>query len=288
MEITIITGLSGSGKSQVANIFEDMGYFCIDNLPPTLIPTFAEMAVRLDSLEKVAIVTDMRTGNWFSGIFERLKELDEMEIPYKILFLDADDAAITRRYRESRRAHPLSGVSGSPSPIADAIAEERKFLAPIREVADYYINTTHISVDQLRQMIESMFLENANDSLHITCMSFGFKYSIPMESNLVFDVRYLPNPFYIEELKIKTGLDDEVRDYVFSFAETDELIDHIYNLIDYLLPLYKREGKTRLIISVGCTGGKHRSVAITERLAKHIEGIGYPVSTMHRDIAKLV
>lgn len=286
MDILIITGLSGAGKSQVGNVLEDIGYFCIDNMPPTLIPTFAEMAMQLNQFQKIAIVTDMRAGGLFSGFFECLNELKRMEIGYKILFLDASDDAIVRRYRETRRAHPLTALSDSP--IADAIVDERKVMNHVREIADYYIDTTQISAAQLRDIVHSMFLESRSDSLRVTCISFGFKHGIPPESNLAIDVRYLPNPFYIEELKNKTGLDEKVRDYVFSFDETGELIAKFTDMLDYLLPLYQREGKSQLVVSIGCTGGKHRSVAIVENLAAHIKGLGYRISIVHRDIAKIL
>ncbi len=286
MEILIITGLSGSGKSQVGNILEDIGYYCIDNMPPTLIPIFAEMASQLSQFQKVAIVTDMRAGGLFSGFSGCLDELMRMGVSYKILFLDASDDVIARRYRETRRSHPLSVLSDSP--ILDAINEERKIMSHAREIADYYIDTTQLSASQLREMVQRMFLQNSNDSLRVTCISFGFKHGIPPESNIVMDVRFLPNPFYILELKEKTGLDAAVDEYVFSSDNAKELLVYLTNMIDYLLPLYQKEGKSQLVISIGCTGGKHRSVAIIERLAEHIRVQGYPVYNVHRDIEKLL
>lgn len=286
MDILIITGLSGAGKSQVGNVLEDIGYFCIDNMPPTLIPTFAEMAIQLNQFQKIAVVTDMRAGGLFTGFFECLNELKRMGIGYKILFLDASDEAIIRRYRETRRSHPLS--ADSDSPIGDAIADERMVMNHVREIADYNVDTTQISAPQLRDIVHSMFLESRSDSLRVTCISFGFKHGIPPESSIVLDVRCLPNPFYIEELKNQTGLDVAVNEYVFSFEETKELMAKFSDMLDYLLPFYQREGKSQLVVSVGCTGGKHRSVAIIEKLVDYIKKIGYRTSIVHRDISKLL
>jgi len=286
MDILIVTGLSGAGKSQAGNILEDIGYYCIDNMPPTLIPIFAEMAFRLGQFERVAIVTDLRTGELFSGFFKCLEELRQMEVGYKILFLDASDEIIARRYKETRRSHPLTARTDSP--IIDAIKEERKILKDVMEIADYQVDTTLLTSKQLREMIHVMFLGDVNDSIHLTCISFGFKHGIPYESDIIMDVRFLPNPFYIDEFKDLTGLDKSVFDYVFSFSEANEFFNRFSDMLGFLLPLYKNEGKSQLIISIGCTGGKHRSVAMVERIADTEKRLGFAVNEVHRDIDKMV
>ena len=285
MEMLVITGLAGAGKTQAGNILEDIGYFCIDNMPPSLIPVFAEMANMLDHFNKVAIVTDLRAGSLFSTYFESIEKLRKMDISLKVLFLDANDEVIARRYRETRRAHPLA--TASDSPILDAIKEERKAMVLVKEDADFVIDTSHLSSSQLGSMIRTMFLENTNESLKVTCISFGYKYGIPPESNLVIDLRFLPNPFYIPELKELTGLDEKVVEYVYSFEDTLIFSKRFYEMIEWLLPLYKDEGKGQVVISIGCTGGKHRSVAIIEKVAEHIAKLGYPISVIHRDISKI-
>ena len=286
MDILIITGLSGSGKSQVGNILEDIGYYCIDNIPPALIPIFAEMSLRLNQFNKIAVVTDLRAGSLFDSFFECVDELRRMEVEYHILFLDANDETLARRFRETKRAHPLS--VNSDSPIINAIKNERTALSRVRESADYYIDTTYMTSLQLREMVLSIFLENSNDSLKVTCISFGFKYGIPPESNIVMDVRFLANPFYNDDLKEKSGLDSYVYNYVFSFDEANSFYEKFKNLVDSLLPLYKNEGKNHLVISVGCTGGRHRSVSIIHKISIYIESIGYPVFVIHRDIGKMI
>ena len=286
MEILVITGMSGAGKSQAGNILEDVGYYCIDNMPPALIPIFAEMAKLLENFQKVAIVTDLRAGTLFSSYFESIEELKNMNIPLKVLFLDANDEVIARRYRETRRTHPLATVSDSP--IIDAIKQEREALLRVKEDADIHIDTSFLLAPQLRSMLQAMFLDDSKDSLKVTCISFGFKYGIPPESNILMDLRFLPNPFYIDDLKEQTGLDEEVVSYVFSSEDARSFVERFDRLMEFLLPLYKEEGKGQVVISVGCTGGKHRSVAIIERISHHIRELGYPVSVVHRDIGKIV
>ncbi len=286
MEIIIITGLSGAGKSQAANALEDIGFFCIDNMPPSLIPRFAEMSLQLNRYNNVAIVTDVRTGEYFKGFFDAMDELKRIEVDCKILFLDASDECIERRYRATRRKHPLA--SGGNISISDAIQDERMMLKPVYELANYRIDTTYLSVAELKDRIVSLFLKNQNFSMLVRCMSFGYKYGVPTEADLMLDVRCLPNPFYVDELKEKTGLNPEVRDYVFSFDNTRELVRRFYDMIDFLLPLYKKEGKSQLIIGIGCTGGKHRSVSIAEDLCDHILKLNYSCGVIHRDINKLL
>jgi Predicted P-loop-containing kinase len=285
MNIIIVTGLSGAGKSQAANALEDIGYFCIDNMPPSLIPKFAEMSMQLNRDGNVAIVTDVRTGDMFGGFFDALEELRSINAQYKILFLDANDDVLVKRYSESRRKHPLSTDNVG---IAEAIRDERVMLKPVFELADYHVDTTYISNQQLRDRIVSLFLSDRNASMKVRCISFGFKYGLPNESDLVYDVRFLPNPFYIDELKNKTGLDSEVFDYVMEQDAAKQYITKLCDLTDFLLPQYRSEGKSQLVISIGCTGGKHRSVAIAEELARHITENGFKCKAIHRDINKLV
>ncbi len=286
MEVVIITGLSGAGKSQAVNALEDIGYFCIDNMPPSLIPRFAEMSKQLNKYNNVAIVTDVRTGEYFEGFFDAIEELGRIEVRCKILFLEASDECIERRYRATRRKHPLA--TGENVSLEEAIHDERQLLKPVQDMANYRIDTTYLSIGELKDRIVSLFLQNANMSMMVRCMSFGFKYGVPGEADLMLDVRCLPNPFYVDELKEKTGLDRPVRDYVFACEHTGELTRRFYDMIDYLLPLYKKEGKSQLIIAVGCTGGKHRSVAIAEDLCAHIVGLDFNCGTIHRDINKLL
>ena len=237
MELVIITGLSGSGKSQTINAMEDVGFFCVDNLPPKLIFKFAEIGTASKgNLDRIAIVTDIRGGDLFSGLFEELALLEREDFKYKILFLDASEEALLRRFKETRRKHPLIGKNGCNS-ISDAISIEKELLRPARERADYILDTSLWSNAQLKQNISKLFLDDVQDGMLINCMSFGFKYGEPTYADLVFDVRCLPNPFYIDELKHKTGLDKQVRDYVLSFSDTEKLFEKLKDLIDFLVPL---------------------------------------------------
>lgn len=286
MDVVIVTGLSGAGKTQAINALEDIGYFCVDNMPPSLIPRFVEMAIQINKYSTLAVVTDVRTGEFFSGFFDAIEDLRKLEVNVKILFLDASDEVLEKRYRETRRKHPLA--TSDNYNMLEAIQDERRMLQPIFELADYRVVTTHISAGQMKEQIVSLFLADKNDSLYIRCMSFGYKYGVPTEADLMLDVRCLPNPFYIEELKEKTGLDKPVTDYVFSFDSTNELVKRFYSLIEYLLPLYQKEGKSQLVIGIGCTGGKHRSVAIAENLTTYIKGLDYKCKSIHRDINKKI
>lgn len=286
MDVVIVTGLSGAGKTQAINALEDIGYFCVDNMPPSLIPRFVEMAIQINKYTTLAVVTDVRTGEFFSGFYDAIDDLRKLDVNVKILFLDASDAVLEKRYRETRRKHPLA--SSENYNMLEAIEDERRMLQPIFEMADYHVVTTHISTAQMKEQIVSLFLADKNDSLYIRCMSFGFKYGVPTEADLMLDVRCLPNPFYIEELKEKTGLDKPVCDYVFSFDTTNELVSRFYNLIEYLLPLYQKEGKSQLVIAIGCTGGKHRSVAIAEDLTEFIKRHDFKCKSVHRDINKKI
>ena len=284
MNLLIVTGMSGAGKSLAANALEDMGYFCVDNIPPAIIPVLVEFSARGgEGLQKMAIVTDIRGGEMFNEISDVLHNLKENNVDYKILFLDAEDKVLVRRYKENRRKHPLCDKGLS---VSEAVKSERKALKDIREKADFTLDTSLISVSQLKNQLADIFLSDDNDGLKILCKSFGFKYGSDADADLVFDVRCLPNPYYIEELKEKTGLDESVSDYVMGFSESQEFASKIKDFLDFSVPLYLKEGKSQLIIAFGCTGGKHRSVTFAELTARHLKDKGFDVSTFHRDIKK--
>ena len=285
MKFVIVTGLSGSGKSTAVNVLEDIGYYCIDNMPPELIGKFAEISAKAGSkLEKVAFVADIRGGDFFLKLDETIKQLRAENEDIKVLFLDSSDDVIVRRYKETRRKHPLDEISNGN--IKNAIDTERKMLVPIKEQADYYIDTSLTSTSKFKERVYSLFLESGEDFLRVDVCSFGFKYGTMNEADLVFDVRCLPNPFYIPELKEKTGLNKEVYDYVLSFDEAKELLAKLEDLLDFLIPLYKREGKSQLIIAFGCTGGKHRSVTYAEAVGRYLESKLGKIRITHRDIEK--
>lgn len=285
MDFLIVTGLSGAGKSRAVDALEDIGFYCVDNVPPQLISKVAEICLAGTSkIRRVAVVTDLRGGDMFYGLFEELDQMRDKGLTYKLLFLDASDAELIRRYKETRRRHPLAEVvSGG---IAEAIRSERVLLRPARERADYVIDTTHLSANELKQRMNNIFLDSIQNSMLINVMSFGFKYGSPSEADLVFDVRCLPNPFYVDELKNKTGLDAEVREYVMDSDNSRELLEKLRDLVGFLVPLYQKEGKSQLIIGVGCTGGKHRSVTFAEALYQFLAEQGYNVRVVHRDISK--
>ena len=285
MNLVVITGLSGAGKSQAANALEDMGYYCVDNIPPAIIPAFVDLSKReSEGLSKLAIVTDIRGGSMFSDIQKVLKNLKESGTEYKILFLDATDDVLIRRYKENRRKHPL--CDGEGLSLSDAVKLERKKLSKIRAAADFIIDTSLISSAQLRSILSETFMKSAEAGLRILCKSFGFKYGIDADADNVFDVRCLPNPYYVEELKDKTGKDREVREYVLSGEESNGFRNAVIHFADFSIPLYIKEGKSQLVISFGCTGGKHRSVTFAELLYKRLKEKGYNVSVIHRDINK--
>lgn len=285
MEFVIVTGMSGSGKSSCIKVLEDIGYFCIDNMPPALIPNFAEMCNENCEITKVAIVTDIRGGVMFFKLAECVEGLKNTDgIDVKVLYLEADRETLINRYSETRRKHPLDAVSDGD--ISKAIDAEAELLSDVRSRADYIIDSSLLTSTQLKTHIAELFLDKPSDRMIISCMSFGFKYGVPKEADLVFDVRCLPNPFYIPELKNKTGLDAEVRDYVMSFEQSREFENKIREMVDFLLPLYLREGKSRLVIAFGCTGGKHRSITYARRLADYYSEKDCRVSELHRDIDK--
>ena len=285
MQLIIITGMSGSGKSTAMKVLEDIGYYCIDNLPPQFIPNFADVCNRTGgSLNQVALAVDIRTGDMFSEIHEIIKNLKKnMPDEVKVIFMESSDDILIQRYKETRRRHPLAEKYNS---LLEALEAEREALLPLRSYADYYIETSKLSTSQLGEEIRQIFLENQLDSIVVKVMSFGYKYGISAESDLIFDVRCLPNPFYVPELKTHTGCEDCVRDYVMRFSQSQELLAKLTDLLDFLLPLYIAEGKSQLVVSFGCTGGKHRSVTFAELIGNTLRDKGYRVHKLHRDITK--
>ena len=285
MEFIIISGLSGAGKSRAASIMEDMGFFCVDNLPAPLIPKFAELGMGGNGeYDRVALVTDVRGGTNFDGLFQALDGLKSMKCGYRIVFMEASDPVIIRRYKETRRNHPLAEECGS---LEEAIALERDMLAPLKERADWVIDTSNLSTRALRGELLRLFSQGtAERSMEVRVMSFGFKHGIPAEADLVFDVRFLPNPYYVAELRPLTGLDAGVRDYALSSPQSQEFLKKLTDFVTYLLPRYLEEGKAALVIAVGCTGGHHRSVAVAHALAETIRGLNYPVTESHRDMGR--
>ena len=285
MEFLIISGLSGAGKSHTADILEDLDYYCVDNMPIALITKFAQLCLAAgEQYEKVALVTDIRERANFDELFKVLDGLWDLGCDYRILFVEANPANIVKRYKETRRRHPLAdpGIS-----IEDAISSEIKLLAPVRERADYIINTSNLTIGNLQSEIYRLFVgEDSKRKLVVNVMSFGYKYGIPIESDLVFDVRFLPNPFYVSELRELNGLDEPVSQFVFQNDITKEFMSKLKDMLKFLLPLYVEEGKMSLSISIGCTGGHHRSVAIAKALSDYIEDLGYAAQNINRDIQK--
>lgn len=285
MEFVIVTGMSGAGKTRAMHVLEDIGFFCVDNLPPELIPVFYELCVKSDSMAgRVAVVTDTRGGELFKSFFSALETLKRAQRPYKILFLDCAEPVLVNRFQETRRRHPLAdGLNGS---LEQSVKLEREMLRPVKEASDYVIDTSGVSPAQLKTRISELFLVEAEDSLAVHCISFGFKFGIPLESDLIFDVRCLPNPFYDKKLRQLTGLDQPIIDYVMEKEETKGFVRRWIDMIDYLLPLYNKEGKSQLVIAVGCTGGHHRSVALAQFLCDDLLKKGIRSSVTHRDITK--
>lgn len=284
MKFVIITGLSGAGRTQAVRALEDLGFFCVDNLPPTLIPKFAELCAQSEGkISKIALVIDIRGGQFFGDLFEALEHLEETGFVYRILFLEAADETLVRRFKETRRRHPLAPHGR----LLEGIKAERKQLEELRGRAHRIIDTSELTPNQLRDEIMSLFAEDAEiDRLGITLVSFGFKYGLPLDADLVFDVRFLPNPHYVESLRPLPGTEAAVKEYVTKWPITGKFIEKSFNLLDFLLPHYLNEGKTTLTIAVGCTGGKHRSVVIAEKLKEMLQGKGHEAATEHRDVAK--
>ncbi|WEG13628.1 RNase adapter RapZ [Pullulanibacillus sp. KACC 23026] len=283
IQIVIITGMSGAGKTVAMQCFEDLGFFCIDNLPPTLLPKFIEMVEETgDKLSKIALVMDLRGRDFFDSLFGSIDHLDlNAHVKPKILFLDAKDNVLVRRYKETRRSHPLA-PRGLP---LEGIQSERRMLEEIKGRAQYYIDSTELKPIELKEKIVAMFGEETDAHFNVNVVSFGFKYGIPIDADLMFDVRFLPNPHYVEHMRERTGLDSDVASYVFKWSETKQFLNKLMDFLTFMLPQYKREGKSQLVIAIGCTGGKHRSVALSEEIAKRLSE-SYTAKATHRDIHK--
>jgi UPF0042 nucleotide-binding protein len=282
-ELIIITGLSGSGKTHAMRCFEDMGYFCVDNLPAALIPVFTELCIGSRRIPKIAIVVDIRERQFldefppiYTGLKGRVRNV-------QLLFFEATDTTLHRRFSETRRPHPLSKDGG----VEEGIQEERRVLAPLRDIADRIVDTSRFNVHELKAFIrETMLGSGADDTVFVSVLSFGFKHGIPAESDLVFDVRFLPNPFFVDDLRARTGLDEEVVSHIRSHPRYREFLKRLEALLQFLVPEYVREGKTYLTISIGCTGGRHRSVALAEEIHRFLGARGYPIRITHRDLEK--
>lgn len=280
-ELVIVTGMSGAGKTVAMQSFEDLGYFCVDNMPPELLPKFWELIKETGKIHKVALVIDLRARNFYDEINEILSELKHnLGIDIRILFLDASNEELVARYKETRRSHPLSRDS---RPL-DGIRRERELLSGIRKQAQLVVDTSKLSPRQLREEIFHSFqMDEGQSPFHINVMSFGFKYGLPIDADIVMDVRFLPNPYYVPELREKTGLDQEVYDYVMNSDKTTEFVNHFEALLQTVIPGYIKEGKTNVVIAIGCTGGQHRSVALTRRMGEFLKK-DYHVTIVHRDV----
>ncbi|MBF2703596.1 RNase adapter RapZ [Listeria welshimeri] len=283
LKLVIITGMSGAGKTVAMQSLEDLGYFCVDNLPPSLLPKFWELMKESDKMDKIALVMDLRGREFFDSIEPALDELDNTNfITTKILFLEADDKVLVSRYKETRRHHPLE-PNGS---VLDGINAERELLSDLKGRSQLVINTSNMAPRELRERINNEFQTEDKDVFNVQLMSFGFKYGIPIDADLVFDVRFLPNPHYIDKMRPLTGLDKDVYEYVMKWPETGAFLDKLIDLLMFTLPFYKREGKTQLVIAIGCTGGQHRSVALTEYVGKAIQQ-KYETTISHRDMKRI-
>lgn len=285
MQFLIITGLSGAGKTRAADVLEDMDYYCVDNMPAALMPKLAEFCMGLGGrYEKVALVTDIRDAGGVDAIFDALRKLDELGLDYKILFVEADLRTLIRRYKETRRPHPLQAEAGS---LEAAVGMESERMRRLRQRADYILDSSGRTLGQLqREIYRLLGADSADRSLTVHMLSFGFKYGIPMESDLVLDVRFLPNPFYEAELRDATGLDPAVRDYALRRDAGQEFLDRVTGLLEFLIPQYVEEGKYTLTVAVGCTGGRHRSVAVAQELAARLTDKGCRAEVLHRDIGR--
>ena len=286
MEFVIISGMSGAGKTSALHIMEDIGYYCVDNIPTSLLQTLYKLCKDSSdkAMKRVAVVVDVRGNGDYEVMYDDLENFKKNNEGVSILYIDAKVDSLIVRYKETRRRHPLTERLKDGS-VAAAVKEEQRLLVPVKTLADYSIDTTFMSIKQLRERIISMFLENSSNSIMITFMSFGFKYGIPLES-LIIDVRCLPNPFYIAELKEHTGLEKCIQDYVLDSEETQEFVKRLIDWLDYSLPLYLKEGKSELVVGIGCTGGKHRSVTIAELLDNYFMEKGYKCIVQHRDVKK--
>lgn len=285
MQFILVSGLSGAGKSKVATNLEDLGFYCVDNMPAEMIPQFAQLCLATTGrYEKVALVSDVRGCSSFDVLFSSLDALDAQGLRYSILFVEATTEVLVKRFKETRRLHPLQRDG---TPILEALQRERSLLEPIRNRATAIIDTSSLSTGKLRGLLIDMVAGGMRErAMSINVMSFGFKHGIPLDADLVFDVRFLPNPYYIPELKNQTGMDEDVHNFVFQYQQTKDFMEKLEDLINFTLPHYMEEGKTDLVIGIGCTGGHHRSVAVARALADYISKRGYSVMLSHRDIAR--
>ena len=285
MEFLIITGLPGAGKSRAADVLEDLDYYCVDNMPVALMPRFAELCLATRGrYEKVALVTDVRERDGFDELLKTLDELRGMDLSCRILYMDADKRTLIRRYKESRRPHPLASPGVS---IEEAVQREKELLAPVRERADYIVNTSSFTLGMLQHKLFSLFSgEGERQEIYITVMSFGYKHGIPMEADLVFDARFLPNPFYVEELRPMSGMDLPVAEFVFGYQQSRTVLEKLEDMMSFLLPYYVEEGKLSLTLAIGCTGGRHRSVALAAALNDYFVAQGFSSVLVNRDIDK--
>ena len=283
LELVIITGMSGAGKTVAVQSFEDLGYFCIDNMPPTLLPTFWELVKESGKISRIALVIDLRSRDFFNEVDSLIATLDNTQlVTTRIIFLDSRDSVLVSRYKETRRNHPLA----PDGRVSDGIARERELLMDLRTRAQIIIDTSDISPRQLRERLIKDFATKDYQTFHVEVMSFGFKYGVPIDADIIWDVRFLPNPHYIPELRPQTGMDAPVYDYVMKQPETQAFYSKLIDVIEFCLPGYKKEGKSSVTIAIGCTGGKHRSVAIAERIANHLKTDNYAVNISHRDYMK--
>lgn len=279
--LVIISGVSGSGKSTAMNVLEDLGYYCVDNLPMTLLPKFIELCENSQGdITKIALVVDIREGVFFEGAPAVIKDLKEKGHPIDLIFLDSSDTALVKRYKETRRKHPLS-VNGN---ILEGISREREMLRDLKELSSYSIDTSEFNVHELKELIKNKFDKSRSQKLLVNILSFGYKHGHPYDADMVFDVRFLPNPYFVEELKELNGLDDEIVQFVMGREDTNEYIRKLTEFLEFLIPKYEKEGKSYLTIAIGCTGGKHRSVVVAGKLSEHFRHLS-PV-TIHRDISK--
>lgn len=283
IQLVVVTGMSGAGKTVAMQSFEDLGYFCVDNMPPALLGKFWELVKESGKISKVALVIDLRSRAFYDEIFGMLQELDDGndKLRPQILFLDASDEELVARYKETRRAHPLA-MDGR---VLDGIQRERELLSEIKSKAQLVIDTSKISPRQLREELFLNFESDQSTAFHVNVMSFGFKYGIPIDADIVMDVRFLPNPYYVKELREKTGNDQAVYDYVMNSEMTEEFYQQFIKMLRFVMPGYQKEGKSSVTIAIGCTGGQHRSVALANRIGKALQE-KYPVNITHRDMAK--
>lgn len=285
MRFVVVTGMSGSGKTTALKMLEDAGFYCVDNLPLSLVETFVELISMPESeIDKVALGLDVRSGMHFKDAEKIFSQVKEKGYPIEILFLDSADNTLIKRYKETRRVHPLA----QDGRVEDGVAKERRILEDLRKNADYVIDTSNVLTRELKAELDRIFVQNeAYNNLMITIMSFGFKYGIPVDADLVFDVRFLPNPYYIEELRSKTGNDPEIQNFVMDCPESGEFLDKLEDMVTFLVPNYVKEGKYRLVIAIGCTGGKHRSVTLANALFQRMKNRGgYGLRLDHRDVDK--